>query len=142
MLRPDRLFIVFGVIFALGGMILGERMGATGDLTQRVTHVHALALGWIGAFLFGLAYRAWPSLLGWPAWTHLALHTAGVSVMIYMLWRMFSGAVPPETAGPILGLSGLAVMLGVASFGINFLFRAGRLPAPDRRAPSAAAPAE
>jgi len=126
MFKVDKLFILFGILAALGGMGLGEHMGASGDLTQRVTHVHALALGWIGAFLFGLCYRVWPMLAGWMAWAHLALHGVGVTVMLSMLFLMFGGGLAPQTAGPVLGVSALAIMLGVVLFAINFLMRAGR----------------
>jgi len=126
MLKVDKLFILFGILAALGGMALGEHMGRTSDLTQRVTHVHTLALGWIGAFLFGLCYRAWPMLKGWLAWAHLALHAGGVAAMLSMLFLMFGGAIAYEAAGPVLGLSSFAIMLGVVLFAINFLMRAGR----------------
>lgn len=125
MFKVDRIFILFGVVAMLIGIFLGERMGATGDQTQRVTHVHAMALGWIGAFLFGLCYRAWPMLAGKLAWAHVTLHVIGVSVMLVMLYLMFGGGLSPAVAGPVLGVSGLAVGLGVILFAINFLMRAG-----------------
>lgn len=126
MFKVDKLFILFGILAALGGMALGEHMGRTSDVTQRVTHVHALALGWIGAFLFGLCYRAWPALKGWLAWVHLALHAGGVTVMLAMLFLMFGGQIAYAAAGPVLGLTSIVIMLGVAVFAINFVIRSGR----------------
>jgi hypothetical protein len=121
----DASFVVAGLVFVCSGMVLGEMMASSQDHAQLPTHAHLNLAGGVFGLLFGLAYRAWPSLKGGalPA-LHLILHVVGVLVMTAGLWLMFGGM--GETALPIaLATAGsLAVLAGALIFLFLFVTRA------------------
>jgi hypothetical protein len=123
----DAVFVVFGLVLLLSGMTLGAVMGSSGDHGQQPTHAHINLVGGVLSILFGLAHRGWPALrAGMAPLIHLALHVAGVLVMIVGLSMMFGAAgETPLTKGLASGGSG-AVMLGALIFLFLFATKAFR----------------
>jgi peptidoglycan/LPS O-acetylase OafA/YrhL len=125
----DAVFVVFGLVLVLGGMILGAVMGSSGDHGQQPTHAHINLVGGVFSILFGLAYRGWPALrAGLLPGIHLLLHVVGVLVMTAGLALMYGGAgETPLTIALASGGSG-AVMLGTLIFLFLFATKAFRIP--------------
>jgi hypothetical protein len=124
----DAMFVLAGAIFLLAGMGLGEVMAASQDHSQLGTHAHLNLPGGVFAILFGLAYRAWPSLKTNLALIHLGMHIVGTLVMVTGLWMIFgpTGATPPGIALATLG--SIFVVLGMLLFAIRI---AGKIAKPE-----------
>ena len=81
--RVSAAFYSVGALLLLGGMMLGEYMGANNDFTLAPLHAHINLLGWVTLALFGTFYALTkdtysPKL----ASTNSVLSTAGVLAMI------------------------------------------------------------
>ncbi|MEE2566912.1 hypothetical protein [Hyphobacterium marinum] len=109
-MKVDRLFLLLGLLWLLGGMALGEHMGRTQDHGQMPTHAHMMLVGGVLSILWAMIYRVWSVPLGIIAWIHLIVHQAGAAVMIYALFGLY-GEGDPATYGPIAGMSAVAIML-------------------------------
>jgi len=55
-------FIGIAALFALAGMGLGIYMGTSNDMVLTPAHAHNNLLGWVSMAIFGLYYRAAPSV--------------------------------------------------------------------------------
>lgn len=111
-MKVDRLFLVLGLLWFLGGMALGEHMGRTNDHGQMPTHAHIMLVGGLLSILWGVIYRVWQIPQGLVAWVHLLIHQGGAAVMIFALFGLY-GDGDPATLGPIAGMSALAIILSV-----------------------------
>lgn len=114
-MRIDRLFLVTSLAFALVGMALGQYMGLSGNHEQHLTHAQFLLVGFVISFVHAVSHRLWLQDVS-VAWArlHYALHALGAAVLSAGLWAMFAGIVAEPRIGPVLGLSGLLVMVAVA----------------------------
>lgn len=73
-MRHDLCFLLLAAISLVVGVLLGIYMGLSKDFTLMPVHAHTNLLGWASLALFGLAYRAYPSLgMSWTATLHIAL---------------------------------------------------------------------
>jgi hypothetical protein len=107
-------FVRCAVVYALIGMGLGIFMAASGDHGQAPTHAHINLVGWASMGLFGLVYRAWPSLAEglWPK-LHFWSWNLGVVLMIIGLFGLFAGSPQLE---PFAVAGSLLVILGMLIF--------------------------
>jgi hypothetical protein len=62
MKRIDIYFLLLGTVLLIVGAGLGIKMGASEDFTLTPVHAHLNLAGWASLALFGLAYRAYPSM--------------------------------------------------------------------------------
>ena len=121
----DAVFVTFGLVLVLSGMTLGAIMGGSGDHGQQSTHAHINLVGGVFSILFGLAHRGWPALrAGVLPLIHLALHVAGVLVMVSGLFMIFGSAGETPLAKGLATYGSSAVMLGVLIFLFLFATRA------------------
>ena len=111
-MKVDRVFLVLGLLWLLGGMVLGMVMGESGDHSQLPTHAHAMLVGGVLSILWAMIYRLWAVPQGVVAWVHLILHQAAAGLMVYALYGLYGGG-NPEQYGPIVGVGGLAIILSV-----------------------------
>jgi hypothetical protein len=60
--KNDTLFIVLGAFYLVIGMLLGIAMGIRQDFQFAPVHAHINLVGFAAHGIFGLVYKAWPSL--------------------------------------------------------------------------------
>ncbi len=110
--RLSLAFFSAAAICAMGGMLWGIVMGASGDHSLSPAHAHLNLLGWATLAIMGTFY-ALSGKSGRLGWINFALSTAGVAVMIPFLALRLAG--DPGAEGGIIAGSLLAV-LGMAAF--------------------------
>jgi cbb3-type cytochrome oxidase subunit 1 len=107
-------FIRCAVIYGLAGMALGIVMAASNDHGQAPTHAHVNLLGWVSMAIFGLVYRAFPSLAqGTLPKVHFWLMNVGVIGMIAGLFLMFSGHMEFV---PLTAISSVVIIVAMLLF--------------------------
>lgn len=88
-------------------------LAASNHHDQGPTHAHLNLLGWVSMAIFGLVYRAFPSLAeGALPKVHFWIMNVGIIGMIAGLFLMFSGHmefVPLSAASSIVVLIGMLV---------------------------------
>lgn len=107
-------FIRCAVIYGLLGMAIGIVMAATNDHAQAPTHAHLNLLGWVSMAIFGLVYRAFPTLaVGTLPKVHFWIMNVGVIGMIAGLFLMFSGHMEFV---PLTAISSVVIFVGMLLF--------------------------
>jgi hypothetical protein len=95
-------------------MILGIFMAASGDHGQAPTHAHLNLLGWVSMAVFGLVYRAFPTLAkGALPKIHFWIMNVGVIGMIIGLFLMFNGRMEFEA---LTAAASMLVLVGMLLF--------------------------
>ncbi len=113
-MQLDRKYIICALIYAIFGMLLGIYMGAAQNHGQFVTHAHILLVGFVVSFVYGVLHKVW--LVRPPvrlATIQFYLHHVSAIVMFIALFLLFGNFVPEDVAGPMLGLSSVAVLIGL-----------------------------
>jgi hypothetical protein len=105
-----KIHLVLGLLWLLGGMVLGEHMGRTADHGQMPTHAHIMLVGGVLPILWAIINRVWHIGSGLLAWIQLVVHHAGAGLMIWGLYGLY-GEGDPEALGPLLGISAGLVIL-------------------------------
>ncbi|MCX8509122.1 MAG: hypothetical protein ORN49_09640 [Rhodobacteraceae bacterium] len=122
-MNVSRGFLVTAPIYMIMGVVIGMKMGASGDHTLAPVHAHINLLGFVLMMLFGLAYNqfseAGSSLL---ARLHFWLHQTGALVLLVMLMLLFTGKIAETAMFPLAPLAELAILIGLVCFAIN-MFR-------------------
>jgi hypothetical protein len=118
--RVSAAFYSVGALLLLGGMMLGEYMGANNDFTLAPLHAHINLLGWVTLALFGTFYALTkdtysPKL----AWTNFVLSTAGVLAMIPVLHLVLTAPDGEKKYGALAGAAGGIALLGLIVFLIS-----------------------
>jgi hypothetical protein len=104
-------FFATAALCAVGGMIWGIVMAASGDHGMMPAHAHLNLLGWATLALMG-TYYALSGKGGRLGWINYALSTLGVVVSIPSLALLLAGNPAAEkgaTAGAILALLGMLI---------------------------------
>jgi hypothetical protein len=116
--RVSAAFFAFGALCLLHGMVMGMRMGESGDFTLMPAHAHLNLLGWVTMSLYGTFYALTRETL-WEklAWTHFGLSALGVLVMIPSLVMMLSSG--NEALEIYVAIGGGISMLGLLVFGYS-----------------------
>lgn len=118
----SRSFIGIGILYLLVGIGFGMYMGGKGDFTFTPLHAHINLVGFVLMTLFGLVYRQFPAMAaGNLAKAHFWLHLVGSVVLLIMLFLLLSGRIAETSMVPIAPIAEVAIWIGVASFGWNFL---------------------
>jgi hypothetical protein len=106
----SRLFLSFGVLFGLGGMMLGIYMAVTHDHTMAPVHAHINLVGWVTMFLAGLFYSVRPDRDGKLSKLHFGCSFFGFALMIPGLAGVMLGhswGEPLAAAGSLLTLASM-----------------------------------
>ncbi|HEY0435525.1 MAG TPA: hypothetical protein VGC92_02725 [Phenylobacterium sp.] len=104
-------FFATAALCAVGGMIWGIVMAASGDHGMMPAHAHLNLMGWATLALMG-TYYALSGKGGRTGWINYGLSTLGVIVSIPSLALLLAGNPAGEkgaTAGAILALAGMLV---------------------------------
>ena len=109
----DKKYLVWGLGYAVVGMLLGVFMGATHDHQQHVTHAHILLVGFVVSLIYAVIHKLWlarktPRF----ALAQFIVHQAGAVAMFVGLLLLFGGVLPPAQLDPILALASITVLLG------------------------------
>lgn len=115
--RVSAAFFVAGGLLLLGGMLLGEYMGAHENFTLSPLHAHINLLGWVTLALYGTFYALTKDTYS-PrlAWINFVLSTLGVLTMIPALALLLTAPNGAATYGPLAGIAGGIAMLGLLVF--------------------------
>ena len=118
--RVSAAFFIVGGLLLLGGMALGEYMGAHNDFTLAPLHAHINLLGWVTLALFGTFYALTrdtysPRL----AWTNFVLSSVGVLTMIPVLHLVLTAPDGEKKYGALAGATGGLALLGLLVFLIS-----------------------
>lgn len=114
----DRKYLLWGIAYAIIGMLLGIVMASSGNHGQYVTHAHILLVGFVTSLLYATIHRLWlitPSQI--LARVQFSLHQLGAVVMSTGLFLMYGNGVDSALLHPILGLSSIAVLTAMVLMG-------------------------
>ncbi|HVZ68161.1 MAG TPA: hypothetical protein VG891_01770 [Rhizomicrobium sp.] len=115
--RVSAAFYFAGALLLLGGMSLGEFMGAHEEFTLAPLHAHINLLGWVSLALYGTFYALTkdtysPKL----AWTNFVLSVTGILAMVPTLYLLLTTDNGGQLYGPYAGAAGGIAMLGLLVF--------------------------
>jgi len=115
--RVSAAFFITGGLLLLGGMVLGEYMGANEDFALAPLHAHINLLGWVTLALFGTFYALTKETYS-PrlAWTNFILSSVGVLTMVPMLHLVLTAPNGGAKYGALAGATGGIAMLGLLVF--------------------------
>jgi hypothetical protein len=125
MARIDVSFLVLAVLCLMAGLLMGIGMAAAHDFQLAPIHAHLNLVGFVALSIFGLTYRAYPTLArSRLARPHLVLSGIGAIV--------FPAGVYVAVAHqlPVFAIVGsLIVFGGVATFLANLILNLALAPA-------------
>ncbi|WP_177344648.1 cytochrome-c oxidase [Evansella clarkii] len=114
-------FIRISVLYFVVGVLLGLYMSMTYNFSFTGVHAHVNLLGWTSMTLAGILYVLFPkagrSILGK---IHFILHNIGLLIMMVALFTLVQTGY--EALGPVIGIGGISLIIGVILFAIN-IFR-------------------
>jgi hypothetical protein len=115
-------FLKIAVVYLFVGALLGGFMGLSQQFTLAPVHAHLLLLGWASFALAGLVYHLYPAASATMlARVHFWLHNLGLPVFMIALGMLLTGH---ESAGPLVGIAAIVVIIGLAAFATNVLMNA------------------
>jgi hypothetical protein len=118
----SRAFFILGGIWILVGIPIGMYMGPSQDFTLAPLHAHINLVGFVLSTLFGLVYNAKPAMAAnGLARIHFWLHLVGGVILLPFLFLMLSGRMAEQTAGMIMGVGELAILLGLILYLVNMI---------------------
>ena len=109
-------FFRLAVLYFIAGVTLGLYMAASHDHAMAPVHAHLNLLGWVTLSLFGLYYRAMPTMAeSRLAQIHFWIYVPAHLVQMVLLFTLFQGH--PEVE-PALAMASLLVGVGVLCFAV------------------------
>lgn len=119
-MNVSRNFVLYGAVFLVIGIVFGMYMGGSGDHKFAPLHAHINLLAFTLSVVFALAYRSFPAmgeskLAGYHFW----LHVVGTTVVLIMLYLLFSGTITEAGMAPVAPIAELLVLIGVVLFLVN-----------------------
>lgn len=113
-------FIKVSVIYFLIGISLGIYMGLA-DLFQFTSaHAHINLIGWVSFAITGLIYHAFP-LAGENKLARIQFWLMMIGVPLLTFSMILFGLGYFELGGPISGVGGILIFIGVVLFIINVM---------------------
>lgn len=112
--------MVLAAIFGLLGVGLGGHMAGAGSPALRPVHAHALVVGWLSLFSWGIYYQLFTvskGLANWQTWTGMI----GTTFLVLGMWVHLAGALEglPEPVTLITYIGGGTVL--IASYVLFFI---------------------
>ncbi|WP_227002576.1 hypothetical protein [Salicibibacter kimchii] len=118
--RNTKRLMIFAAIFGLIGVGLGGHMAGAGSPALRPVHAHALVVGWLSLFSWGIYYQLFPvskRLASAQTWTGII----GTVLLVIGMWIHLAGALEalPYAITLIIYIGGGTVL--IASYVLFFL---------------------
>jgi hypothetical protein len=111
--KIDRLYVILGFVWLLGGAAFGTWLGASGHHNFANSHAHIGLLGFVASVLFGLVHKAWPDLRSSRlALPQFAVYEIGTAFLI--LGKVMVDASGQENV--FLFIGSVTVIFGVMMF--------------------------
>lgn len=118
-----RNFFIFGIVFAILGLLLGIKMGMSNDHSKMPVHAHMMVAGWLMSAVFGFFYHLFPVARdNRLASIHFWLHAIGAVVLMISIYLLLGGntALEPVTAvASLIFFAGMLVFAWIAIPVIN-----------------------
>src|SRR5690625_4499379 len=80
-------FIRLAALFGLIGAVLGSHMAGAGSMAFRPVHAHALVVGWLSLFSWGIYYKIFtvksPRLVTFQGWTGV-IGSIGLTIGLWL----------------------------------------------------------
>jgi len=112
-------FLKIAVVYLFIGALLGLGMGIAQNFALVPVHAHLLLLGWASLALAGVVYHLYPAASTTRlARIHFWLHNLGLPVFMVALGLLLTGR---EAIVPVVVVSAIAVLIGLAIFATNVL---------------------
>lgn len=112
-------FLKIAVVYLFIGALLGLGMGIAQNFALVPVHAHLLLLGWASLALAGVVYHLYPAASTTRlARIHFWLHNLGLPVFMVALGLVLTGR---EAIVPVVVVSAIAVLIGLAIFATNVL---------------------
>jgi cbb3-type cytochrome oxidase subunit 1 len=112
-------FLKIAVVYLFIGALLGLGMGIAQNFALVPVHAHLLLLGWASLALAGVVYHLYPAASTTRlARIHFWLHNLGLPVFMVALGLVLTGR---EAIVPVVVVSAIAVLVGLAIFATNVL---------------------
>ena len=112
----ERKYLMTGFGYAIVGLLLGMHMAASHNHVQMPTHAHIMLVGFVVSVIYAIAYKLWlPADSGATGMGKVQYwaHQLGTLGLIVGLYSMYSGMMPGETIGPVLGVFSLITFIGL-----------------------------
>jgi cbb3-type cytochrome oxidase subunit 1 len=96
-----RKFFIFGIVFAIAGMMLGLSMAMSNDHLEMPVHAHTMVAGWLMSAIFGFFYHLFPAAReNRLANLHFWIHAVAATVLVVSLYFVIAGnaGIEPVTA--------------------------------------------
>ena len=118
----DRKFVITAFGYALLGLALGIFMASSKNHGQFVTHAHIMLVGFLLTFIYGLCHKLWlNNSTSKLAMIQFYIHQIGSAVLLTALFLLYGGFIELEIVDPILGVSSIAVFVGVVLMKVQFI---------------------
>lgn len=118
----DRKFVMTAFGYAILGLALGIFMAASKNHGQFVTHAHIMLVGFLLSFIYALCHKLWlnnsESKL---AVVQFYFHQVGSVFLLLGLFLLYGNFVALEVVDPVLGLSSIAVFIGLVLMKVLFI---------------------
>ena len=109
-----RKFFIFGIVFAIAGMVLGITMAMSGDHLEMPVHAHTMVAGWLMSAVFGFFYHLFPSAAqNKLAPVHFWVYAVAATVLVVSLFFLLAGNAAIE---PVTGAASIVFLIGMLLF--------------------------
>ena len=117
--RVAAAFFAVGILFVIGGMLLGMHMGATNNMTLAPAHAHINLVGWVTMALFGTFYALTANTYS-PrlAWINFYVSLAGAVILVPSLILFLNGGNDPKYI-PYMSSGEAIIALGAVIFALS-----------------------
>lgn len=109
-----RNFFILALIYAICGMLLGLKMGMSGDHLQMPVHAHSMVLGWLMSGFFAFFYHLFPDIgRSRLALVHFWITAASGIILLVSLYFVIAGNAAVE---PVTGISSMVFFAATVLF--------------------------
>ena len=122
----DRKYVLTGLAYAMLGLFLGIYMAASKDHSQLVAHAHIMLVGFVVSFVYALIHKLWLKEISVKlSYIQYFTHQIGTVVLVIGLFLLYGNYVPDQLIGPILGISSIAVLVGLILMSVMYIKSSG-----------------